>query len=197
MSFWGLGMGAGRMGNSFRDDEQNMRDRDRLAQKRRRIIRSSHEPLIPFVCKVLFVCMIGAPIADIVMELVTRSRRVNPPSGAEFAVTLSWSVLVIWLFFGLFLIVLADIQLFRTVKKGYVDRKYYFEDEIPRGESVSTYEQEVQPEIDPVKDADLILYSKPVKYDTRKRYFRYVIISGGGAVILAVIYFICLKMVRA
>ncbi len=189
MSFFGFG----RMG-STREDELNERDRDRISRKRRRVIRSAHEPLIPFVCRVLFICMIAAPAADLLLEIATRTKRINPPGAAEFAVTLSWSALVIWLFFAVILIVLADIMLIRIVKSGYTDRKYYFEDEIPQGESIAGYEQEEQPEIDPDKDPDLILYSAPVSYDTRKKYLRYIVIAGGGSLILALIYFICLRV---
>ena len=193
MSFFGFGTGFGRMGNSFRDDEANARDKDRANQKRRKVIRSAHEPLIPFFCKILFICMITAPMLDVLMELVTHFRGTNPMRGAQFAVTLSWSILVIWLFFGIILLILADIQLIRTVKYGYVDRVYYFEDEIPKGEMLSHYEQVEQTEIDPQRDADLILYTKPVSYSTKKKYLVYVITAGGGALILALIYYICLR----
>ena len=186
-------LGFGRMGNSARDDELNARDRDRISQKRRKVIRSAHEPLIPFICRILFVCMIGAPVLDIVMELVTRSGSENPSPVRQFAVTLSWSALVIWLFFAAILLILAYFMLIRTVRNGYVDRKYYFEDEIPKGEQLSSFDQEEQPEIDPVKDADLILYSKPVSYDTKKKYLRYILISGIGSLVLAAVYFICVK----
>lgn len=175
---------------SARDAEYNERDRDRATRKRRKVIRSAHEPMIPFFCSLLFYCMIGAPLLDLLVELVTAFRGTNPAHGMHLAVTIVWSVLVIWVFFAVMLVILSDIQLVRTVKNGYEERVYYFEDEIPKGTSISEYERVEQPEIDASKDADLILYSKKADYDTRKKYLRYVLISGGGAAILGVLYFV-------
>ncbi len=165
----------------------------RAVRKSRKVIRSAHQPLIPLLCRILFFCMFAFPAADFVMEIVGRMKQAHPAPLKQFAVTLSWSMLVTWAFFAFFLVVFADIMLVRTIRSGYLDRKYYFKDEIPENEPLSAYDREEQPEIDPEKDADLILYSRPEKYDTRMKYLRYVLISGGGALVLAVIYFICLR----
>ena len=174
--------------------EANNTVEKRAARKSRKVIKSARQPLIPLLCRILFVCMIAFTAADMVMEIAGRMKQAHPAPLKQFAVTLSWSALVTWGFFALLLVVMADIMLIRTVRSGYQDRKYYFKDEIPEDEPLSAYEQEEQPEIDPVKDADLILYSRPEKYDTRMKYLRYVLIAGGGALLLALIYGICLRI---
>ncbi len=180
--------------NSERDEELNRRDRNRADRKRRNIVRSAHEPLIPFICRILFILMIGVLCIDVFMEIVTHALGRNPAAGASLAGTIFWSALVIWLFFGVPLLILADIQLVRIWKFGYVEKKYYFRDEISGEADRNGYEPVEQPEIDMEKSPELRLYAKNVGEEARKRYLRYVVITGVGTLILAVGYLVCTKI---
>ena len=180
------------MGNPG-DEERNQRDRDRAAAKRRRFIRSAHEPLIPFFCRLLFVCMIVAPVLDLIMEFARKAAGNVSSSDAGFAVVVSWSALVIWCFFAVFVLILSGVQLIRMARFGYEEKKYLFEDEIPAGTEPGRYKRVDQPEIDGNKTPELILYAGKPDYDPGKRYRFYAAAAAGGAAVLALVYFICTR----
>jgi hypothetical protein len=177
----------------FYGESADERRKRRQIEKLQRVLRSSREPMIPFLCKLLFWGMIIMSVLDLIMEIGTQVNAEKKLSAADFCYRVSWSLLLIWGFFAIILIILSGIQLIRIRTSGYEERIYRFKDELRPEESLSDYDRVEVPESELDRDA-LTLYSKEVPGSTRTRYLRYLIIAGTGLAVIAAAFLICLAV---
>lgn len=163
--------------------------RKRSLEKVKKVILSSQEPLTPYICRILFACMIGVTVVDLAVEVLRSTVGGQKMETEAFLLRLSWSAMVIWGFFAVILIILSMIQLIRNLKFGYEERIYRFKDELEPGEQLSDFDLVKIPESDIDKHA-LTLYSRVIPGKTFDRYRRYLFVSIAGLLIFTLLYLV-------
>ena len=164
-----------------KEEELGQRRRDKELSRRRKIIRTTETPVMPSLCRGLFICMIGLAALGAGAEMIAAIRSGGQISPLEAASAGVISVLVIWVILAAAVVLLSVIQLIR-IRRGHQEMEYFFYDEIP--EDVSRWDLEPLFDEEQLMDEQLQLYRRPVPGKPEKKYQRYILISMAGAVIL-------------
>lgn len=153
---------------------------ERRNQKRRRkILRTSQEPLLPVVIQLMYRLMWAAILVVWIVEAIVMLEGKRAEGMAAFWIRSSYSVLYTWMFFGGITTALCVLQLIRVHWFGYEEKIYKFADEIPEKE-FSEYTR-VNPE---ELDETMVLYEKTTELPVEKKYRQILLqtaLAGAGA----------------
>lgn len=174
-----------------RDLEGSERDAQRSLKRKRKILRSGKQSIIPYYCNVFQLCMFVLPILDALTEaIIWIQGKVN----MTFPVYLQracGSGFLIWIFFAAILASVSAVQLYRTAYRGYIEMTYLYADEIPTGEDVSIYKKVSEAEGtgsgEEDEDPELTLYCRPASPNAYERYGGYIKRALIGTVVLGVL----------
>lgn len=178
--------------NTYFSKEQELERSEKIEKKnqkrRRNIVRTGQEPLLPFVIQGLFWMTAGAIPVVWILEVVVTLQGKREAGLAAFFERSSCSVFYAWLILGGMTVVLCAVQLLRVYYFNYEEKIYKFAEEIPAGEfarySVVNPEQE---------DKTLLLYAREADPSAEKKYkamIQKMILVGAGAVLYCLIGFV-------
>lgn len=173
-----------------RDLEGSEKDALRSLKRKRRILRSGKESIIPYYCNVFQLCMFALPVLDALVEAIIWIEGKVTMTFPGYLRRVFGSGFLIWLFFAALLAAVSAVQLYRTTYRGYVEMTYRYADEIPAGEvssfrKVSEVEGISVPEED--EDPEMTLYCRPASPNAYERYGGYIKKALTGTAVLGIV----------
>lgn len=174
---------------SYFSRERELKRMEKQQQKnekrRRKIIRASHEPLLPALIYGLFIGMLLLLPLTFAVEIIVALEGKRNGGIIGFFSRSGWSLLCVWLIFGALVLFLCSIQLIRISYFGYEEKIYRFADEIPDREFF-LYTRVNDPEGE--EEEDLVLYAGPEKKPSEARYLKMIRITVFVGIAVAVYY---------
>lgn len=168
-----------------RELERTEKQQQKNEKRRRKIIRASHEPLLPTIIHGLFIGMLHLVPVTFAVEIIVTLEGKRSGGFMEFLCRSGWSLLCVWLIFGAPVLFLCSVQLIRIYYFGYEEKVYRFADEIPDGEFF-LYARVNEPE--GKEEEDLALYAGPGKKAAESEYLKIIRITVFAGIAVAVYY---------